>query len=582
MDGTDTYANATALPTATEAINATAKITIPNGVKLTCKGPITTTADVQIDCTSSDSGIEFDAGSSPGGGAASYRYFFGNITTQGTGTLIATWTGTGRPYIRAKSGTTYASIQAASQTSTSGNVRFNINGVKFSNLGASGVPAVNIFCNAASFNQQLTDVIFDADCRELRINGIVATSGWILNRVSFRQTSGNTYVSRQCCASFECAADASTGTRTCEDCTFEVLPPALAKGGATYTACYFNDVWANNSTGIGGTATSSYTLSRCFARKLINGIDTMDLNGNTNDNYLYIDNVTGPTTTDLNPHGLGCVANGVGTTRTHERWTIEYNMDDDSGDMFKSPAGAGTIELLNNLIVPNRANKSTGTIFTFPNNPNSAFRLRCDHNTYIGGPYSLSTSEGGLQPSGTIASIRSNLVYSIDGTSSLRYVVSKADGNGAGDTLDIVPASGCSHNGYWNLLSSGNAGTVYNIRCTGTPGANDVDLGDSAGASVSTNGPKFVDPTRKFISWAVNEVGATGTDSFKISMGLNALKAISDTTSLNHISGLEMDAPATYVRAGFAPTNSLLDGTAHDGGTIGAIDFFESGVSVRR
>lgn len=573
------FASAVTLPVAQEAFISTVKFFIDDGVKVTMKGDGAYTADVQIDADLADAGFEFDASGSPSG-AAIYRIRAGTISTQGTGTLISTWSGLGRPFARSASGTTPGQLSIASQTSTSGNLRMNLAGMVFENLGGSGYSAVEGFCNVASFTQQLTDFIFAADCRELKLDGVPATSGWQLTRGSFRQTAGNTYGGRTCCVSTQSgSSDANVGvTRDSFQCDYEVLPAAIAKGGATYRECYFNDAWADLSTGVGGSATSNYTISRSFVRKLMAGAgtgqDTRDVNGNTSGNYLYIDNVSGPTAADLNPHGLGLPALGTGTTRTHADWTAEYNGNDDSGDIGKSPGvAAGTVIQSGWLILPNAAGKSSGTLFTWPNNPNSGYRLESRKCTLVYGPYpGISTSEGGLQPAGTQHKLEDCLGLSIEGTPTNRFMLGKSDGNGAADTADVILAANCRNNAYWNA-ATGTDGKAYNSNITGTPGSGDVDLGNSNGADIATNGPKFVDPTRNFVKWCEVVLGATGTTAQKINIGLDALKAIADTTSPNHVPGLEMDAPQVWVRAGWAPTNPLLNGAASDGGTIGAIPY---------
>jgi hypothetical protein len=85
---------------------------------------------------------------------------------------------------------------------------------------------------------------------------------------------------------------------------------------------------------------------------------------------------------------------------------------------------------------------------------------------------------------------------------------------------------------------------------------------------------------RKFLSWCETVLGATGTDAQKIQAGYAALAAVADTTSGDHVLGLAMNDPADWVRAGFAPRNAALDGTAHDSGTPGAVPFQAAGAVV--
>ena len=82
------------------------------------------------------------------------------------------------------------------------------------------------------------------------------------------------------------------------------------------------------------------------------------------------------------------------------------------------------------------------------------------------------------------------------------------------------------------------------------------------------SGPGFVDRTRNFYTWA-RSLGWTGTIPEVIADGLAKMRTANDFGSPD--SGYTMDALLNYVKAGFAPSNPALHGTAHDGGDIGAI-----------
>lgn len=589
MDGTTTFAAADA-PVQGEAIKigTAGTLTINDGVKLTCKGDTAKRGQVTINATTTIAGIEFD----PTVSGARYRFYFGSPDGTDTTTLEMRGASASRAYVQTKTGVT-PQAQIASMSQSSGvnpPVRLDGQWALFSKLGGSGYAAVDCNCNAA-YNQLLSDTVFDADCYEVTISAVPATGGWIFNRVAFRQAQSNDYSGSSHCVSFQQAnasSDATTGTRTVTDCAFEVLPPALNYGGSSYVRCYFHDGWRAVASGAGGSTTGDWTFTDCFTRKTLAGAaaistDTLPWQGNWNGGSLYIDNVSGATTTDLNPHGVAATTRGVGTTRTIQNLHIEYNGSDDSGDIFKDATAAGTFRLLGNVIVPNAANKSSGTLMTMFSTTHADYRLEAEHNTYAGGPYSLSLSEGGAQPAGTVNSYRSNLVFNIAGSTTNRFAIGNTNGDGSLDTQDTLVPANTGYNAGWNLQDI--TGTFvgayswYATKLSADPTANDVDLGDSAGADIGLFGPKFVDPSRKFITWSTTVLGATGTDSAKITTGLNALKAIADTTSANHVPGLLMTDPATWVRAGFAPQNATLQNAGHDAVTIGAVEYQAGGTS---
>jgi hypothetical protein len=587
-DGTTTYAAAAALPFS-HAVGYPSTVTahaggftVNDGVTVTLKGDMAHLGTVTINSPTAASGFTFDPSSGPSGTV--YRMFAGTVDANGTAKVVLRGSSTSRSFVQSASTTGQGNIDTAILTSgTTAPVRLDCQWFLFSKLGGSGYAAIECNCTAASYTQALSDGIFDPDCREFHTVGIPATSGWNINRVSFRQTNGNTYGTTVTCCALQVAADVTTGTRTLQNCSFWERPPCFSAGGAVYSDLYLGGCWMTLSAS-GGSAGSTYRIDRAFVRQFMEpvalGLPDCPTAGSS-DIYLYIDWVTGPAASDLNPHGPGCGAGGVGTTRTHDRWTVEYNGSSNDGDMFKNPgSNAGTVQIRNALLVPNAADLSSGSIFTFPNNPNSGYRLEILHCTYFGGPYSLSTSEGGLQPAGTVGACKSNLVFEILGTGGFRYVIGKSSGDGQNDTTDIASPANVSNNAGWNLQDvTGNwvgAYSWYNTKFSSAPGAGDVDLGDSAGADISTNGPKFFDPSRKFVKWCERVLGATGTTAQKITYGLDRLKVIADTTSPNFILGLAVTDPATWVRNGFQVRNTLLLDAGHDGVTIGAMNFVTS------
>lgn len=587
MDGSDTYTNATALPFGnafgytTSLTSHTGGVTIAAGVTVTAKGNVNILGEIKLNAGSI---LEADPTSSPSGLASYSIPGFGTVDAAGTAKLTMRGSSGSRATIRGKSGTTPARITTTPGFAVGGPVRLDCEWFRFSNLGTTGVPAINCDCNA-TFDQLLTDGIFDADCRELALNSLTATGGWNFTRVAFRQTSGNTYGGRTCAVAFNPVANKSTATRLCTNVSFEVLPVALCQGGALWDECYFNNTWANSSAG--GAITTFSEIKNCFVRKVqadaTNGIDSPTTSSTTTDNYLYHDWITGGGT-DFNPWGLETLARGVGTTVEHSGWVSEYNGEDGGADfIFPDNTPSGTIRYKNNLVLLNASgNISSGNICTLNGISNTALKIEILHNTYVGENAGCAVSEGGLSPAGIIAKLQSNLVYNFPGTDALsseRFMLGISAQTGNNDTLDSADPANVSHNAAWNLKDITGLWTGayrwYNTRFSVAPAGNDVDLGNDPGADLSTNGPKFVDPTRRFITWATAVLSASGTDSQKITTGLNALKAIADTTSSDHVVGLEMTDPRTWVWDGFVPRAESLRDAGHDGVTIGAIEMAE-------
>ena len=82
----------------------------------------------------------------------------------------------------------------------------------------------------------------------------------------------------------------------------------------------------------------------------------------------------------------------------------------------------------------------------------------------------------------------------------------------------------------------------------------------------SATGPDFVDPTRNVAEWAVSK-GAIGSGA---TLRQNIDAALVLLAADPYLIGSEL---IPWVRAGFAPQNPALDGTAHDAGTIGAVPY---------
>lgn len=93
--------------------------------------------------------------------------------------------------------------------------------------------------------------------------------------------------------------------------------------------------------------------------------------------------------------------------------------------------------------------------------------------------------------------------------------------------------------------------------------------------------PQFVDDTRNLAKWYRSLVGGTpGTREADTNAALNAIVSQYD---LSPVSGATIVAAQTYIRAGYAPTNSSLrtNVSANNGGWIGAVTGVAGGSAAR-
>lgn len=578
-NGTVAYASAASLPFG-DALGYTSSVTshsggvtVVSGVTITAKGDISILGDF----TQAPGTIELDSGAAAAG--SYYSIYFGTVYAAGTPKLIQRGTSaSARAIIQGKTGTTFGDLRVATQFFASSSMRLDLQWFMFDRLGDGTREGINCVCSAA-YNQLMTDGVFGPDCRTPRIQGSPATGGWDLLRVSFRQTDGKIYATRKVCVHLLAGANKTTGLRNLKHCSFEHLPPSLSDGGTVIEDCYFDDQW---DISIGGVLnTLGQSIKRCFIRQRMqdapNGTSSSICSMEAEDNFNYRDFVTGGGI-DFNPWGFDVRAPEDGGTRTHTRWVREYNGSASGGD-FIAPrsSNAGTVRVTHNLIIPNAAGLTSGNLVTINSQPDTDFFIEIEYNTYVGENGGIMISEGALTPPGMIRTLRSNLCYNpigaVGGTSS-SYMIAKSDMNGANDNFDVAVPTAVDYNTGWNLASVQGqwvgAYSWYNTRFSIAPGAHDVDLGDSVNADLSLFGPQFVDPTRNFQKWTEVVLGATGTQAQKITAGLNALKAIPDPSHANHVPGLVMTAPHTWVRAGWVPQSASLDPTnpifwAHEG-----------------
>lgn len=149
---------------------------------------------------------------------------------------------------------------------------------------------------------------------------------------------------------------------------------------------------------------------------------------------------------------------------------------------------------------------------------------------------------------------------------------------------DQADSTKLDYNGFYNVAATnslydndttgaGHSGYRYSdLYLTSLAGidAHSVDLG--TGASATTGGPKFVDPTRNAMTWQTTKGVGSGSPT-KTTLFAEIAKCNDDSgrTLTGTLSANIADLIA-YVQAGFAPTNTALKNAGHDGVTIGAVE----------
>lgn len=317
-------------------------------------------------------------------------------------------------------------------------------------------------------------------------------------------------------------------TRSITGCSFDKQPEFFSCIGLSVTNTYFAE-------GISSTAGTGYVLFEDnFVRKTTQSAVT--IYGTATDCYWFKESVD-------NPHFLG-LADSLSTNVTGT--VFEYAGTHTNGDCILVNAGTVAVSrtISGCIVLPNGAGDTSGTLFSALGDADVTFTA--NHNTYFNnvsgtGPAIAETYTG---HSGMLASFRSNLSWS-DAANEAHII----QDSGTNDAVSGY-ITNFGYNGIWNPRSPSYdlaAGTFTNDYT-----ANDV-----------TGDPDFVDETRDLASWDAS-LGGAGTASA-------ALARIAADPML-------IDDCVTWVKAGFVVRNSAFNGTAHDGGVIGAMGYTPASV----
>lgn len=329
-----------------------------------------------------------------------------------------------------------------------------------------------------------------------------------------------------------------TGTRVVKGCVYDKTVTFTALNGYSIGGPSAGDEVLFRD-GFTTSGSAAWTLFQyVLSRRSSNTQET--LHGDADDCFFLQDHTT------TNPHFVGMNTSLSGTLTG---CLFRYTGTNFAGDciLLGSPGAARTVAARQCIVLPNGGGDASGSLISALGNANISFSA--EHCTMMGNGNSsagVTVGETYAGYGGMCTSFKSNIVWKPSGTSGLKW-------GQTGTTSDIASAANLNYNCGWNL-AAGSQGKGYTCTLSaGSPGANDVD-----------EDPGFVDSSRTEATWDT-ALGGAGTTA----------NALAELAKKNDPSGYDsnytIQALIAYLRAGFAPTNTNLQGTAHDAGDIGAV-----------
>ncbi len=337
-----------------------------------------------------------------------------------------------------------------------------------------------------------------------------------------------------------------TGTRKIENCTFD----GSVDGDATYkmmshkgrTFQIKDSVFRNvcfDSTDVGDTK----CFNNCFFfYSSISGNYALNLAElqEFDNHYIY--------TSDDNPHIFNAGYDSDSVTIRDNIIENIYSSYTDSGDTILLQ---GTqVNVYKNILIDAKSSAFVNALGSAKSGNVNCYRNTLVYGGGVGGYYgTLARNEGGGTFTGTTVDFHDNLVVNNNASSNNMAGIYFSE-----TTIDQVTYT--NYNNFYNFAD------VYNgVTMTGKTEGSHTDFADEDQAV----DPSFVDDTLNLAKWDTS-LGGAGT----------AVNAITEFLKLNksdYDSDYNVPDLLTYVRAGFVPTNSNLDGAGKTGDDIGAIDF---------
>lgn len=405
----------------------------------------------------------------------------------------------------------------------------------FSNIGSSSFPFMRLALTSDTEDPSSIFTMSDCtltNCGPITMDGynLGQRSTFELLRTRFISSAGTTPLSINAYGT----KLGSNTARTILGCIFDKTVYLYSPADFLITVNYFaNGYVTSESLGTGGYRFENNTV------RLTAATGDLAINfGRFEENLVLFDDPSS------NPHlvAAGVYAN-VGTYDI-KRNVFKYTGSASDGDCITigSPSAAVTINIENNIVLPNEAGESTGTLLSALGNANVT--LNVVHNTaFLGTGGGCAVGETYAGHAGMLNSFKSNLFWD---TSARAYKL--FDSGTDNSVSNLVASADADYNGGFNFNAGSNLKGYNNLEfSSGSPGSHDVS-GD----------PLFSDDTVDLGTWD-DSYGGGGTIE-------DALTRLQDDP-YNIFSFLN------YVRNGFAPTEADYDEAAHDGATIGAVPF---------
>lgn len=511
--------------------SASSQLVIAAGITLTVKGNIGHVNG----CTHTQqagSTVTFD--NSGSGGSPVYTFInggFSNFNFNGSSGQLAT--------IQAISGQRASmGVPIASLVATFGTFR------RLSQIGTTN--------NVTTLN--LSDCLFDT-CDRLRPSSTTDTCTIIFDRCTF--TAGlhstddvtlNTSVAR------------TSGTRRISGCVFSKILTYGASKDFTVTNNYFG----NGVAPLAGATTAAFRSNFCKFDGSINGNNGAIWPFSSERNYFVCDNSGG------NPHWLSPTAL-LGTNNTIAQSVFESQAPDliDVGDalILNGSATSGGYKVIsrNNIVLPSGYNTDTvssGTLLTLYSSTTALFEGYRNtgnvNNTTVGGVGKrgmFAFAEAGNGGADQITALKSNIAWG--STSGQGFLGERVQGN----VKDHITAANADKNWTYNTSSGDNQRSYEDKVANNTLWTAGDAVAASVDANQGTGNPQFYDSARNIKTWTIARgYGSTYSD------GLTALQA-----APSRVADL-----IAYVFEGFRPANASCRNAAHDGGCVGAANFYKS------
>ncbi|MBA3708259.1 MAG: hypothetical protein H0W83_05520 [Planctomycetes bacterium] len=524
VDG-DASAGSSAAEVAAIMVTTGGSLTIAAGKTLVVRGDLTIDqASVRLEAGSF---LAFDASQAA---APATTFFRLNLA----GSLTATGTDAARCTIRSHPGGGCASILVPIGAVST----LDLRGCDVLRMGDAGHPAIRSIPNAPALSvYRLTRCRFDA-CGQIYVDSQGASGSTVisLHGVTCANSMDPTSCLVTCFSNSQ--PDLEHGAAyEIVDSVFDLPATLYCAQKAVITGNFFNE-------NLGLTNTP---MPRFDGNLVRNGVHR-DLNwyGDITNSYVLHDH------TVPNPHSLSLRG---GRDQLVDGVIFEYSGTDGQGDMVIPDAAQQptTATIRHCIVLPNSGGQHAGTLFSGGGGINNT--IVCEHNTFVASDEPGTVlGETYLGHQGMVGSFRSNICWSrVRGP--LTFLVHQYS-----QVPDLISAANVACNLGFNLLPGAN-GHGYDVHAVGAFGDKDLPFDTD---------PRFVDPDRNIPTWYRSIRGrSTGSDAGDRAAALAELKKRNDPTGYDPAFSIE--ALMRYVRAGFAPQNPALKGTAHDGTDVGAV-----------